>query len=248
MNKIAEILRAVLAAMGRLVTRSVSTLKCVGGRMVQVAETVVERVYDAVIATPAAAWDLTQAAAKLGLGAASDAVKLPFRLAGAVFGGRRPQQPTAQQAAADEASAQRAAQQHESDRQAAADRQSEARELVQAVRSVAAARARGERLDDVALGRLPEGVRDYILALDREECAAVASASVMGLRGVLKGRPPEGVRSPKDIRESTGAEVISEEQVAARRQEVRASARAAMRGRNSEPVTEVDAVLRSLTA
>lgn len=247
MNRIAEILRAVMAALGRLISRTVMVARMVGGRLVQVAEVVTEHVFDAAVAAPRAALDIAGATCKLAYGAASDAVKLPFRLAAALLGGGRKQPQTAQSAAADEAAAQRAAQQQEAERQAVADRQAEARELVQAVRSVAAARARGERLDDVALQRLPEPVRDYLLALDRDECAAVAAASVMGLRGVLKGRPLEGVRSPEETRQASTAEVVSEEQLAARRAEVRAAAKAAMRG-NREPTHDVDSIMRSLTA
>ncbi len=248
MNTIAEAVRAALAALGRLVGRFVTVTKFVGGKAVQVTEQVFERVVDVAAATPRLAVDLLGATSKLAIGAVSDIVKLPFRVAGMVLGKRGPQ-PTAQSAAAEEAAAQREAAQQEEVRQAAADRQSEARELVAAVRSVSAARARGERIDDVALGRLPEGVRDYLMTLDKDECGTIAAASVMGLRGVLKGRPPEGVRSPKQLKEaSAGAEVVSAEQVAARRAEVRSAARAAMRGQQPEPTQDVDEIMQTLRA
>lgn len=261
MNKVMEILRAVAVALGRLVGRVVQTTKWVGGKLVYGTKTLFEWVGDT--AAPAvgnAAMDGLKAAPTMALKAAKiggwavaspfivateiavGAAKLPLRVLGALGGAR--QQPQApQQAAANEAVAQRAAQQQEAERQAVADRQSEARELVQAVRSVAAARARGERLDDVKVARLPEGIRDYLLALDKDECGAVAAASVMGLRGILRGKPPEGVRSPKEIREAAGAEVISEEQVAARRAEVRSAAKAAMRGGRPDPTSDADAIL-----
>ncbi len=248
MNKIAEAVRAALAALGRLVGRFVSVTKFVGGRLLTTTEQVFERVFDAAAATPRFAVDLLGATSKLAIGAASDIVKLPFRLAGMVMGGRGGKQPTAQSAAAEEAAAQQQAAQQEESRQALADRQSEARELVAAVRSIAASRARGERLDDVALARLPEPVRDYLLALDKTECATVAAASVMGLRNVLKGRPPGGVRSPKELKEAVGAEVVSAEQVAARRAEVRVAVRAAMRGQRVPDADSEDpeAIVRSV--
>lgn len=248
MNKLSEIIAAVMAALGRLVSKSVSVTKMIGGKLVRSTEVVLERVFDVAAAVPSAAFDITAATSKLALGAASDLVKMPFRLAGMVFGGRRGQQPSAQSAAAEEAAAQREAAAQEEARQAAADRQSEARELVAAVRSVAAARARGERLDDVALSRLPEPVRDYLLALDKDECGTVAAASVMGLRGVLRGKPPEGVRTPSELKEATGAEVVSAEQVAARRAEVKAAVRAAMRGEKapSADVEDPEAIVRSV--
>ncbi len=245
MNQIAEAVRAALAALGRLVGRLVSVTKFVGGKLV----TVTERVVDVAVAAPGLAVDLLGATSKLALGAASDVVKLPFRLAGMLVGGRRGSPPSAQSAAQEEAAAQQQAAQQQEVRQAAADRQSEARELVAAVRSVAAARATGERLDDVALGRLPENVRNYLAALDKGECAAVAAASVMGLRNVLRGRPPEGVRSPKEVREATaGAEVVTEAQVAARRAEVRSAVRAAMRGQKAPAadIEDPEAVIRSV--
>ncbi len=244
MNKISEILAAIVAALGRLVSKSVSVTKFVGGKLVRSTEVVLERVFDAVAATPRFAFDLGVATAKLGVGIVSDVAKLPFRLAGMVLGKRGPQ-PTAQSAAAEEAAAQREAAQQEEARQSAADRQSEARELVAAVRSVAAARARGERLDDVTLARLPEAVRDYLTALDKSECEVVAAASVMGLRNVLRGRPPEGVRTPKEVRESgQQAEVVTAEQVAARRAEVKAAFRASMRGEQSKTETVDDVMSR----
>lgn len=245
MKNLVEILRAVLAALGRLVGRVVQTTKRIGGKLVHGSELLFERVFDTVVSAPRAVVDIGAATLKLGTGIVSDVAKAPFRLAGMVLGGRRQPQQTAQSAAADEAAAQRAAAQDEANRQAIADRQAEARELVSAVRSVAAARARRERLDDVALQRLPEPVRDYLLALDRAECGTVAAASVMGLRAVLKGRPPEGVRSPKEIQESAGAEVISKEQVAARRAEVRAATRAAMRS-GREPQDDYEATIQNV--
>ena len=243
MNKIAEIMRAVAAALGRLVSRVVQTTKWVGGRAVRVAETVVERIFDAAVAAPRVALDLTVATSKLGIGTVNDVVKLPFRLAGAVLRARQPQQQSPQDAAADEAAAQRAAQQEESHRQAAADRQAEARELVQAIRSVATARARGERPDDVGLALLPDGMQDYMMAMDREEAATVAATSVPGLRGLLRGRPPEGVRSPREVQEAAEAKVVPVEQVAARREAVRSAARAAMRGERPKQVADADAIM-----
>lgn len=243
MNQIVEAVRAVLAAIGRMVGRFVSVTKFVGGKLVTTTETVFERVFDAVVSAPRTAVDLLGATSKLAIGAVSDVVKAPFRLAGMLLNGRKPQQP-GPAAAQNEAAAQQQAAQQEDLRQALADRQSEARELVQAVRSVAAARGKGERLDDVTLARLPEEVREYLLGLTQSECDVVAAASVPGLRGVLKGKPPEGVRSPEDLKKTAGADVITEEQVAARRAEVRSAARAAMRG---QPKTEdADAIMRTL--
>lgn len=245
MNYLAEIVRAVMATLRQLVTRVVQTMRWISGRLVQVAEAVTERVLAAAVAAPRATLNIGTAVLKLGASMVTDVVTVPFRLAEMVLGGRHPPLPTAQSATADEASAQRAAHQQETDRQAAADRHAEMRDLVQAVRTVAAARSRGEPVDDVALDRLPDNVRDYLLALDHDECTALASASVMGLRGVLRQRLSEGVRLRKGVRNSAGPELISTAKAEARRREVRALVRGAMRAaRGSQD--DYEATIRSV--
>ena len=262
MKNILEAIRAALAAVLRLVTKTVQVTKKVSGKLVRVAETTTEWVRDTAVpavdgakAGAGHAWDglkkgvcvgavVAAAPFRIMAGAVSDVVRLPGRLLGSLLADRaRPQQP--QDAAAEEAAVQKVAQQEEAARQAASDRQAEARELIQAIRNVATAGARGERLDDVAVNRLPEGVRDYLLSLSAEECGVVAAASVTSIRAFSKGRPPEGVRNPKEVREAAEAamRVVPAAEVEARRAERKQQIRQAVRGgvRKPEPNQAADA-------
>jgi hypothetical protein len=66
-----------------------------------------------------------------------------------------------------------------------------------AVRSVAAARARGLPVPEDAAARLQHTVKAYLAALDPEECGIIAKCKPGQMSDLLENRrAPEGVRNP----------------------------------------------------
>ena len=205
MNRVLEALRAALATMVRLITKTISVTKIIGGRVVRSTETVVER-----------AVDVGQAVGQLAVGAVGDVVKAPLRIAGGVaraVGGARPAQQTLPQDEAAEARDAAVTQQRR------ADAAEDARAVLLAFRRVAQARASGVPADPAHLGRLPRLLVDYLDALTADELDALARKPTSELRRVitggdrdvrsaseaLAGPAPTGVPAVVDIRDARRA-------------------------------------------
>lgn len=262
MGKIMAALGALFAIVTRTVTRTVETVRHVGGRAVRSFEAVTELVVDRTGGIIDAAADVGRAVGKLGVGVVSDVVKMPFRVLGTIgaagmnlAGKGVPQAPTPQQAAAAEAAKQKANAAEEARRIEVADKQAEARELLTAVRSVAKARSLGEEPDRAALGRLPTPVSSHLLGLDRGECERIAAGSVAALRGLLRGTAPSGVRSPQQVADAVDAShrpqaASNESDRASRKAEIRGAVREAVSAqrlrRAAEEADADEAMLRSL--
>ena len=196
MSKFAEVVAAVLAALGRLVGKSVSVFKMVGGKLVRTTETVMERVFDVAGATSHAGAGLLDATNKLVIGAASDVIKAPFRLAGlaarAVLGNRAPEQAPDQAATQAEKAAEAQV--------ARSDVADDARQVLSSLRRVAQARAIGQVPDLAHTGRLPAKLLEYVESLSRDECDALARRPTSDLRAIISGRLQRGdVRSPDQV-------------------------------------------------
>jgi hypothetical protein len=81
-----------------------------------------------------------------------------------------------------------------------ADARSDTRELLRALKKVAAIRATGIRPDPSLIGRLPKCHFDYVLALTIEECARVAKFPLASIRALLADEGSVGgVRSLKNL-------------------------------------------------
>ncbi|WP_419729591.1 hypothetical protein [Lichenicola sp.] len=173
---IMQILRAVAAALGRLVTRTVAVSRWIGGRLVLTCETVVERAVD----VAASALDVGATACRLGAGILFEVVTAPCQLLGTLARDR--QQSTAPEAAASEAMQVAVAQQQR------ADTAEDARQVLTSLRRVAQARAAGQVPDPLHLGRLSQRLIEYVEGLDREECSALARRSTSELRVLVSGR------------------------------------------------------------
>ena len=226
MNKIAEIMRAVAAALGRIVTETVFVTRRVGGKLLTVAETVVRRDLQFVGSVAGVAGSV----GKLAVGAASDVVRAPFRIAGTLLAGRQPQQ-APEAAAADAERAAHAQQQR-------ADASDDDRQVLAAFRRVVRARADGQVADTAYVGRLPQALLEYVDRLDRDECDILARRSTAELRRVIAGKGQrQDVRSPDQVAPAPAQVVDLAEARAARRTEVRSAVRAAMRGQDTKQET-----------
>lgn len=223
MKNLAEIIRAVMAALGRLVTKSVMVTKKIGGRMIQVAETVTERVFDAAVAMPRAVLEVGGATLKLGAGTVSDIVKAPFRVAGMLLGGKRQPQQAPEQAAAE-------AQQAAVQQQIRADAAEDSRQILTSLRRVAQARSSGLPPDSAHVSRLPQHLLAYVQSLSPCECDVLARRPTSELRTLISGRTQRAdVRSPEQVA-APAAVVDLEAERAARKAEIRAAVRGSMAG------------------
>lgn len=116
-----------------------------------------------------------------------------------------------------------------------ADDTADARVTLQAIRRVARARARGEKIPEDAAEILPPMLLAYVKALEVDECDALAKARTSVLRALLDEQtPPAGVRSPKEVakdlqRAREPAPAATLEATAARKAEIRRAVQAAMR-------------------
>ena len=243
MSRIAEILAAVMAALGRLVSKSVSVMKMVGGRMVRSTEVVSERVFDAATSVPKSVVEVGGATARLVAGAVSDAVKFPFRLARALVGGRRGQQQAPQDAAAEAAQAAQA-------QVARADAADDARQVLTSLRQVAAARAVGQAPDPAHIGRLPHRLLRYVESLDAEGCDTLARKPTNDLRaiiGAISGRVEVAAEqeaadadrqrsADEDQRPTVHPVADLDAERSARRAQLRQAVRKAMRQQTQEAV------------
>lgn len=145
------------------------------------------------------------ATAALAASAAEKAVMVPAALAGSVVRSawRSMRGGQAEQPAAEEQAAATGARRAKFEG-VAADTAADERVMLQAVRRVASARARGVRPDPEAVALLRPDVVRYLLALTPEECGRLATSRVPAVRALLDtGVAPEGVRSPSEVAADT---------------------------------------------
>ena len=132
----------------------------------------------------------------LGLGrvagaVASDAVALPGRLLGMVFGGGGSPSP--------QAAAQQAAAQTQSE-QSRADDAADDRIAIAALRRVASAVGRGDRPEQADLQAVPPGLAAFVVKLNSDEAEVIARSRTSELRSLLStGVSPAGVRMPQEL-------------------------------------------------
>jgi hypothetical protein len=224
MGRIAEIIRAVIAALasmpGKLVRGLKATTRWVGGQAITIMEdtwewtreTAVPAVGHGVaalpglavrgaLAAPGAALAGAAFTARLARAAVQDAALLPFRMLGkvkdAVFGGGG--RGAAAAAASEQAVSEQAAQAEEI-RQARVSAQRDQSEVLTALRRCSACKAVGKDAMDQDAARLPPELSALLERLTEEEAAIVARTPARDLQLYLAGKASvDGLRAPKDI-------------------------------------------------
>jgi hypothetical protein len=114
--------------------------------------------------------------------------------------------------------------QHAQAQQQRADGQQDARDVVQVLRRVLSARARGAQPDPDHVGRLPASFARYVQSLSVDECERLVAMPTPKLRDRMSGTVPAGIRSPEMIAQAPADELAAKR--AARRDEVRERFRA----------------------
>ena len=136
-------------------------------------------------------------------------VMLPIRLAtGAILWVGHFLTPPAAAADDESAVAAQAAQQAAAQQQRADDQQ-DAREVLQHLRRVLSARARGEQPAAEHGCRLPEGVARYVGALTMDECRKLTGMPTVRLRDLLAGKEVQGIRTPDQIASAPADELAA---------------------------------------
>ncbi len=224
MGRIAEIIKAVLAAIasapGKLVRGVRAATRWVGGKAITIMEdtwewtreTAVPAIGHGVAALPGLALQGAVAApgaalkgaaftARLAGAAVQDAALLPFRMLGrvrgAVFGGGGRGAAAAE--ASEQAVSEQAAQAEEI-RQAKVAQQRDQSEVLTALRRCSACRAVGKDAIDPDAARLPPELSALLERLTEEEAAIVARTPTRGLQLYLTGKASvDGLRAPQDV-------------------------------------------------
>lgn len=147
----------------------------------------------------------------------------PFAALQALFGGGQEEDEENPQWAAEQAARQAA----EAERRA--DGAADTRSAIGAVRRVASAVAKGQKVTEKMLEGCPAGFDRYVAALRPEECRILARSTTNALRRFLadSDEAPEGVRSPREIAAERKRAASPEAEQARRREAVMAAIRGA---------------------